>query len=233
MKASDIMNTRIVSVAPEASVAEIAGLMLTHGVSGVPVVEEGGRLVGMVTEGDLICRPELDTEHKPRSWWLQAFGNPADLAAEYARSRGNCASDIMSRNLITVRPDATLRDIAELLEKRHIKRVPVVSDGAIVGIVSRANLVQALASAPVSPVAAPAGGDTEIREEILATLEEAPWAGDGTTSVTVRDGKVEFWGLVGSEDERRATRVAVEQIGGVAVVEDHRKIGVVAPNTGL
>jgi CBS domain-containing protein len=221
MNAADVMTTRVISVAPEASVAEVARLLLDNRISAVPVIDGTGRLVGIVSEGDLVRRVESGTE-RHRSWWLRALSDASSLAAEYVKARGLHARDVMTVTVATISPEASLPSIATVLETRGIKRVPVVRDGKVVGIVSRANLLQALA-AKADALPAASVTDSDIRDRLLDELSHHPWWADSIyTNVIVTDGVVHAWGLVQTEAERRALRVAAERIAGVRGVEDHR-----------
>ena len=177
-----------------------------------------GRLVGIVTEGDLLRRAEAGTERR-HSRWSERFSANSRLAAEYIKSHARRVEDIMTREVVSVRELATLAEIAELMETRRIKRVPVVHDGKIVGIVSRADLLQVLASRRAAT--ADEDNDRVIRERLLAELRKQEWANPTESTVVVSDGVVHFWGTVGSEEERRALRVVAENIPGVRGIEDH------------
>ncbi len=226
MQAKDVMTTDVVTVAPDTPIEEIARLLLARRISGVPVVDAGGRLVGIVTEGDLMRRPEIEAE-RHRSWWLRLFGDPRADAAAYVRSHGARAEDVMTREVVTVTEDTTLGEIAQLLEERRIKRVPVVLGGRVVGIVSRANLLHALVARREALAEPPPADDRVIREAVLATVRAQGWRSHGTLNVIVRDGVVELWGVVESDQERAALRVAVEGVRGVREVRDH--LGSVQP----
>ena len=152
MQARDIMTERVITVGPETTVREIATLLLERRISAVPVVEESGEIVGIVSEGDLIHRNEIGTELRGRSWWLRLFDDSAALAERYSKSHGAKARDVMTRDVVSVDETVSLADIAELLETKHIKRVPVIRDGRLAGIVSRADLVRALAAIPRAPI---------------------------------------------------------------------------------
>ena len=150
MQAKDVMTTKVVTVQPDARVEHIAALLLERSISGVPVVDADGRLLGIVTEGDLMRRPEIGTE-RHRGWWLRLFGDERERAAEYARAHGSRAADVMTRNVVTVSEETSVGEIARLLEEHRIKRVPVVRDDKVVGIVSRANLLQSWRRGPPRP----------------------------------------------------------------------------------
>lgn len=219
MKVRDVMTTNVVSVTPDETVGEIAKLLLQQRISAVFVVDNAGLPLGVVSEGDLMRRSETGTE-RARSWWLRLFADPAALATEYAKSHGRRARDVMSRPVVSVTEDAGLGEAATLLETHRIKRLPVVRDGLIVGVVSRANLVRALASAGTG-TATTEDRDRAIREKLTADLNAQPWSSADARSIIVDGGVVHLWGLVASEEERVATRVAAEQVPGVRAVEDH------------
>lgn len=219
MKAKDIMTTPVVSVGPETAVHDIAKLLVDHRISTVPVIDDGQNLVGIVSEGDLMFRAEVGTE-RYRSWWLRFFSSMESLATEYAKTYGLKARDLMTRTPQTVGEDTSLADVARVLESLHIKRVPVVRDGRVVGIVSRANLVQALASGQGKSQTA-ADLDNLIRNNVTTTLAGQPWKTLLPRNVIVTDGVAHLWGFINSEEERIATRVAVERVPGVKGIEDH------------
>lgn len=219
MKAADIMTTKVVTVAADATAQEAAALMLRHHISALPVLDQSGKLLGIVSEGDLMRRGELGTERE-RSWWLEFLTSNRTLAADYAKAHGGKVSEVMSRKLITAKPDTPINDIALLLEQHAIKRVPVVDRGKLVGIVARANLVQALAGLTIKTAEKQAGKDAEIRAEVLERLSGAPWR-PWLLNVTVHDGVAELWGIANSADEKTAAGVAVENAPGVAKVNNH------------
>ena len=218
MKAADIMTLGVFTVRPETSLKEAAGLMLERGISGLPVVDGTGRLVGIVTEGDLLRRAETGTERR-RSRWLEFLLGPGQLANEYVHSHARKVQDVMTPEVVTVSRDTPLQDVVNLLEQRRIKRVPVTRDDKLVGIISRANLVQALASL-VQEVAPTRSDDETAREEIAAELAKQPWA-PANLNVIVRRGVAELWGVIRDERERKAIRVVAENARGVSQVVDH------------
>jgi CBS domain-containing protein len=220
MKASDIMTRQVVAVAPDTPVREVAKLMVDQRISAVPVMDHG-KLVGILSENDLARRIELGTD-KTRSSWLQFFTSEDTILTEYVHARGQIAGDVMTTKVVTVTPDIPIKDIAEILETRHIKRVPVVDGGKVVVIVSRANLIQALA-AVASPSTKPTqADDASIRDAILAEIQKVVWPSPIINTVTVNNGIVHLWGYVGSDNERRAVRIAAERAPGVKEVRDHR-----------
>ncbi|MEW5704361.1 MAG: CBS domain-containing protein [Pseudomonadota bacterium] len=218
MKASDVMSSPVITVKPYASVKEAATLFLDRGISAVPVVDDAGRLVGIVSEGDLIHRSEIGTERR-RSWWLLLVAEEQALAADYIKTHAIKVADVMTRTVITATPETPLHEIAMTMEKNGIKRVPIVRDGQLVGIVSRANLVQAFASSGTKleiPLS-----DTTVRDKLMEKLKQQSWAHTGLLNVTVNDGVVDLWGFSSSETERNAVRVAAETTSGVRAVNDH------------
>lgn len=220
MKAADIMTSSVVSIDPDASIADCARLLLTNRISGVPVLEKSGRLVGIVSEGDLLRRSETETDHKP-SWWLTLLTSPEQQATLFVREHGHKVRDIMTRIVRTVSPDTPLREVAAILERNRIKRVPVVSDDRLVGIISRANILQALASRIEPPARAANGDDAAIRERFFASIGEQTWTNPAQLNVIVHDGILELWGVVDSQAERKALVVAAEVTSGVRSVNDN------------
>lgn len=218
MKARDVMVSPVVTVKPSCPVKEVAGILLERRISGVPVVDDEGRLVGIVSEGDLLHRAETGTERK-HSWWLSIVAGDGALAADYAKSHARKVADVMTRKLVTATPDTPLDEIAMLLESHSIKRVPIVENGQLVGIVSRANLIQAVASARKG-LEIPAS-DTAIRDRLMSHLKAQRWAHTGLLNVIVNDGVVDLWGFANSTTEKKAVRVAAESTPGVRAVNDH------------
>lgn len=221
MKARDVMVSPVITVKHSATVRDVAGLLVNQRISAVPVVDEGGAMIGIVSEGDLLHRAETETERR-RPWWLSALANDVE-AADFIKSHARNVSDIMTRDVISAGPDTPLHEIATMMEKNAIKRVPIVSSGALVGIVSRANLVQAVASRR-ERVEKPLS-DAAIRDTILATLKGQSWAHTGLLNITVTDGVVDLWGMSNSKTERDAIRVAAESTAGVRGVNDNLTVG--------
>lgn len=219
MKVRDVMTSRVVTIGPDATVRDAAQIMLEKRISGLPVVDSGGALVGIVTEGDFLRRAEIGTGKKRSLWWDIVLG-PGRLAEEYVQSHGRHIKDIMTAELYTTTSDAALEDVVALMEKRQIKRVPVVDNGKIVGIVSRSNLIRALVSAG-SSIPAGSADDATIRARIAEELNRERWASLGTTEVIVRSGVVHLWGIITDERERQALIVAAQNVPGVKSVRDH------------
>ena len=206
--------------------APLAKLLLERRISAVPVVDAEGRVLGIVSEGDLIRRPEVAGARR-RSWWLSLLSGSEDDPGEFVRRHGGQAADVMTREVVTVSEDTPVADVARRLEERGIKRVPVVRRGRLVGIVSRADLLRGLASARKRARPAGRASDRAIREKLMKRLEPEPWAPLGQFNVIVTDGVVHLWGLVDSPEQRRALQVAARETPGVRGVEDH--LGKVAP----
>ena len=215
MKAADVMATNVITVRLDTTVAMIAEVLLANHISAVPVVNDKDILVGIVSEGDLIHRVEAGTE-RHRSWWLELLAGKEMLAQEFVKSHARKAADVMTRSVVSVQLDTPLGDIASLLEKHRIKRVPVVINGKIAGIVSRANLIQALVNDAKSSDASV--DDMTLHGNILKQLRSKPWVDPSTINVIVNNGYVELWGIVDSENEKNAIRVAVEVTPGVRQV---------------
>src|SRR5581483_8920053 len=190
MKAKDIMTTNVVTVAPDATILEAIRIMLQRKISGLPVVDKTGKVVGMVTEGDFLRRAETGTE-KRRPRWLEFLLGTGRLATDYERSHGRKVEEIMTLDPVTASEDTPLDEIVKLMEKRQIKRVPIMRDQKLVGIISRANLLHALAAA-ATDVKPPAASDAEIREKIMAELKKEVWAPVALIDVTVRNGVVDL-----------------------------------------
>lgn len=220
MKARDVMTTQVASVLPSTPIREVASLMLTQGISGVPVVDQQGRLRGLVSEGDLMRRAETGTDDAPRSWWLRLFGSGEKAAKEYIKTHGATAGDVMSHPVVTVGPDEDIANVAMLLEKKRIKRVPVSVDGKLLGIVSRADLLRGLATH--GPLAVTqTSGDREIRDALVTHLAAQPWATSALVNVTVNEGVINMWGVFDTKEQHQALLVAARNTPGARGVEDH------------
>ena len=219
MQVKDIMTSKVLSVEANTSVFEAIRSMLQHKISGLPVVNADGALVGIVTEGDFLRRAETATERR-RPRWLEFLMGPGRLADEYVHTHAHTVADVMTPDPYTVTEATPLEDVVRIMEKQRIKRLPVLRGKLVVGIVSRANLLHALASlAPHVPAAAPADG--VIRERLMAELERQKWAPLGWLNVVVQNGVVELWGTITDERERQAIIVAAQNTPGVKDVLDH------------
>ncbi|WP_346797231.1 CBS domain-containing protein [Halomonas sp. Bachu 37] len=219
MQANDVMTQNVITVEPDTQVRDIARLLLENRISAVPVVNAEGRVLGIVSEGDLMRRVENGTDQH-KSWWLKSIFAGANDAGSYVKSHGRKASEIMTPNPLTIEETMDLGDVARLLEKHHIKRVPVVREHKLVGIVSRANLLQGLASAGPQPSESPAD-DRAIRDTIIREIEDKAGVRIGGINVVVENGNVELWGLVDAKEQRMAAQVAAENTNGVKRVENN------------
>jgi CBS domain-containing protein len=219
MNAADIMTHPVVTVTPETTITEAAQLMLQHRISGLPVVD-GGAVVGIITEGDLLRRAETGTAVR-RAHWLELLLGPERLAQDFIRAHARKVGEIMTPNIVSAAPHSALADVVGLMEKHHIKRMPVIDEGRLVGIISRANLVHALVEALAKP-APPPGSDDDIRRHILDRIAAEPWGPRFAVSVTVKDGVVDLSGTFTHDHERAALKVLVENTPGVKAIRDHR-----------
>jgi CBS domain-containing protein len=221
MKAKDVMVTNVITVGPEALVPEIANILRRNQISALPVVDRRGKLIGIISEGDLVRRAELGTDYR-RSWWLDIFARKSKeaLAIEYRKSHARRVKDVMTQKVISAKPGTSLRDIAVLLEKNRIKRVPIIASSKVVGIVSRANLIQALASTRKESAQSTIT-DSTIRKRVMAQFKSERWSKHSILNATVQDRAVKLWGIVDSEAEKEAARVAVEQVAGIRAIENN------------
>lgn len=219
MKAADVMTRQVISVAPDEQITHAASLMLQNRISGLPVVDAAGKLVGVVTEGDFLRRAETGTQ-KRRPRWIEFLLGPGRLASEYVHTSGRKVGEIMTEEVYTVSEDTPLEEVVRLMERRRIKRAPVMRGRELVGIVTRANLLRALAS--IAAEAAPTStDDAAIRDRLLEELNKQPWAPVAMISVIVRNGVVQLSGALTDERQRQGIHVAAENIPGVKKIEDH------------
>ena len=218
MRAHQIMTRQVLSVGPDTPVLEAANVMLQQHISGLPVIDKSGKLVGVVSEGDFIRRAEIGTGRK-RGRWLQFLIGPGKSAMEFVREQGRRVSEVMTPEPYTITEDTQLEDIVQLMEKRNIKRLPVLRGDAVVGIVTRSNLLQAVANL-ARDVPDPTADDDHIRTRVIAAIEKNDWHPYGL-SVVVRDGIVHLNGVITDERSREASIVAAENVSGVTTVHDH------------
>ena len=219
MRAGDVMSSRIISIAPEATVLQAIELMLDNRISGLPVIDGTGALVGILTEGDFMRRTEMGTERKPARW-LQLLVGPDRLAGDYVRSHGRKVEEVMTRDPITVSEDTPLDEVVRIMERQRIKRLPVMRKETVVGIISRANLLHALASMSRDLPAA-AKSDAEIRQRLADELARQPWAPIALIDLVVKNGVVELWGNITKLEQEEALKVCAENIPGVKSVVSH------------
>ena len=217
MQIRDVMTLNVISIGADESIVEAARLMLQNRISGLPVVDKEGALVGIVTEGDFLRRGELGTQRR-RPKWLEFIVGPGKLAEEYVRTSGRKVQEVMTPDPWTIRDDDSLERVVETMERHHIKRLPVTHGGRMVGIVSRANLLHAL-STFAHDLPAPTSGDSAIRANILAAFAKQSWA--PRVNVIVKDAIAELHGVVTDDRERQGLVVAAENVAGVKKVHDH------------
>ena len=223
MIVADVMNRNVISIAPDATVEDAAKLMLARDISGLFVVDAKGDLAGIVTEGDLLRRDELGTQrHRP--WWLRLLVSPGRQASDFTHTHGRHVSDVMTVDVIAVASSAPLEDVVETMEKHRIKRLPVVENQRVIGVVSRSDLLRYLIGhvRTTGPATGPAAtDDSSIRTAILDALDKQSWAPVTSLNVTVAGGVVDIWGTITNDQERRAIAVVAENTPGVTAVHDH------------
>lgn len=222
MNAREVMTTEVLTVTADTSVREIASLLLERRISAVPVVDADRRVVGIVSEGDLMRRAEAGTE-RSRSWWRELVSDANDLARDFVKAHGRRAADVMTRPVVSVAEDTSVAKVASLLESRRIKRVPVLRDGMLVGIVSRTDLLRALLARPAAGKTGPAD-DSALRKAVLSRLRDTSWAKGAMFNVVVSGGAIELLGFARSDAQRHAIRVLAENVAGGHAVHDRLKI---------
>ena len=230
MKAREVMTTELHTIGPEASIGQAVQLMLDHRISALPVVRANNELIGIISEGDLIRRIEIGTAPSSASWY-GFFSSETALAAAYIKCHGRQVRDVMTLSVVSAGAETPLIEIADLMERNHIKRVPVTRDEILIGVVSRADLLRALLRHREVPQAS-GPTDQEIQKNVLAELARQPWGFIGAASVVVTDGVVHLWGEVLGNTERHAARVAAEGVPGVRSVVDHLDLEVRVPAIG-
>jgi CBS domain-containing protein len=218
MRAHQIMTRQVITVAAGAAIVEAANTMLQNHISGLPVTDEAGKLVGIVSQGDFIRRAEIGTQRK-RGRWLKLLLGPGKAASDFVHERGRKVGEIMTLDPSTVTEDTTLEDVVQLMEQKNVKRLPVLRGDQLVGIVTRSNLLQAVAEL-AREVPDPTADDDHIRNHIIASIEKTDWGPFGL-GVIVRNGNVHLSGVITNERSRQAAIVAAENVSGVKKVHDH------------
>ena len=229
MKASDVMASPVKTVRPRDTIRTAIETMLGSHMSGLPVIDDAGKLIGVISEGDLLRRSELGTE-KPRSRWLEFLFGPGRAASDYVQTHGRYVEDLMTPDPVVAEADTPLEKVVELMESRRIKRVPILRDGVVIGIVTRSDLLAALLAAEKATPPA-AGGDAAIHAAILAELQKTAWTPPASIRIEVDNGTVTLSGAILDERERDALRVAAENVPGVTSVVD--QLVWVDPNSGI
>jgi len=219
MQARDVMMPRLICTHPEDSILQAAHLMLKNHISGLPVVDRKGTLVGIVTEGDFLRRAEIGTERR-RPRWFEFLIGPGKLAGEYTLSHGRKVAEVMTDELHTVTEDAPLDEIVRLMERHRIKRLPVLRGSKLVGIVTRSNLMRAVVSL-MHTAPETVKDDASIRAQLNEVMTTHQWAPVALVNAIVQDGVVDLWGTILEERQRQALKVAAENIPGVKAVHDH------------
>ena len=218
MRAHQIMTKDVITVTPQTTIEQAAKTMLQRHISGLPVVDKAGKLVGIVSEGDFLRRTEIGTGRR-RPAWLQFLVGPGQAAADFVHERGRKVEDIMTRDPITVKEETPLEDLVRLMEKKGIKRLPVMNGSSLCGIVTRSNLLLAVATL-AHEIPDPTADDDHIRDHILRAVAKTDWRPVGF-EVTVRNGVVHLHGIITTDEARRATIVTAENTAGVKKVHDH------------
>jgi len=216
MQAKDVMTTNVITATPEMETRDAARILMEKGVSALPVVSANGELVGMVSEGDLLRQVQTSQDRRP-SWWLRLFQGADDKALDYVKAHARHVRDVMTRDVVTVTEEASISSIAHLLEAKRVKRVPVVKEGKVVGIVSRANLLHGLSAQ--TGISAASTGDQALRKQLMDELREAvPNA--HLINVIVTDGVVQLMGAVETQAEKTAIDVVLDNVSGVKKIEN-------------
>jgi CBS domain-containing protein len=228
MRAHQIMTRQVITVATGAPIVEAANTMLQNHISGLPVVDETGKLVGIISQGDFIRRAEIGTQRK-RGRWLKLLLGSGKVASDFVHERGRKVGEIMTLDPCTVTEDATLEDVVSLMEQNNVKRLPVMRGDQLVGIVTRSNLLQAVAEL-AREVPDPTADDDHIRNHIITSIEKTDWGPFGL-GVIVRNGNVHLSGVITNERSRQAAIVAAENVSGVRKVHDH--LCWVEPTSGM
>ncbi len=227
MNVGNIMTQEVISVSPDTTVSEAVSIMLQERISGLPVINSAHALIGIVTEGDFLRRAETGTEKK-RPHWMELFIGPNALAGEYVHTHARVVADVMTRDVAVATEDMSLDQAVDLMERRSVKRLPVLRNGRVVGIIARANLLHALVASP--PQAKQEAADRAIREQVERDLAQHSWNARQFHAV-VKDGVVDLWGYITHERHRDAIRLAAENVAGVKRVRDH--LAWVEPCTGI
>ena len=227
MKAQDVMTKTVATVRQDTSIQEIAALMVEKHISGIPVLDDSGKVLGMVSQSDLLHRAEVGTERKHK-WWFRILADNKDMAREYAKAHGLRAGDVMTRYVISVKADAELSDVAEILDNNRIKRAPVIEGDRLVGIITRGDLVRALSLSQLAKGASKTKVENgALHKSLQQRIRSQPWLGADQSHINlaIKDGVVELWGFIETEDQHKALRVLVEETEGVTSIVDKMMVG--------
>jgi CBS domain-containing protein len=219
MKASEVMRSPAVSIAPSCRVIDAVRLLMETNRRGLTVVDRAGILVGIVSEGDFLRRVELETGPTDRPWFDAFFGT-GESAAAFARAYGRSIDEIMTRDPVCVVPDADLTEAIALMESHHVAQIPVVFEGAVLGMISKAELLAAVAR----KLDRSTHPGQHVRETILAAIRKESWATGAIVDVVVADGKVQMWGMIVDHNQRRALKALIENVTGIERITDHLKL---------
>lgn len=231
MLVQEVMTFPVISIQPTATIGEAADIMLKHGVSGLPVTEADGTLVGIISEGDFLRRAELKTDSGTPPWWMEFFMVAGKAADDYIRTHSRTVADVMTRDVVTIAPGARLVDAVRLMEKHHIKRLPVVEGGRIRGLIARADLMRLIAKTFARRPLETVVDDETIRRAVADEIARQTWSGKGLIQVAVRDGVVNLSGTVYDDRARAAAKVAAENVPGVKTVND--RLEWIEPTSGM
>jgi CBS domain-containing protein len=218
MRVRQVMTKDVITVTPQMPLMGAANLMLRCHLSGLPVLDEGGALVGIISQSDFLRRSEIGTQRK-RPRWLHLLTGPNGIAADFVHEHGRKVRDVMTHAPITVQEDAKLDELVHLMEKHDVHRLPVMRGNILVGIVTRSNVLQAVASI-MHEIPDPTADDDHIRDCIIRTINSKSWR-PGALQVVVHNGVVHLHGMVLDERSRQASIVTAENASGVKEVHDH------------
>lgn len=231
MRAEDVMTRCVVSISSDATVFDAAEVLVGMHFSALPVIEPGGRVVGIVSEADLMRRPEIGTTPH-HSWLSRLLGDGGFAAAEFVKFNSRRVADVMTKKVISAQENATLGEVAEIMTRHNVKRLPVLRSDVLVGIVSRSDLLQALMSREASADTA-TGSDQQLRRDVMMAIDKQPWSSRWPTNATVSAGVAHLWGLVSSDVVANAYGVAAGNVPGVHKVKNHLRVAPSSVNMGV
>ena len=231
MQARDVMVANVVCVGVTETIFDAAEILLNARISAAPVVNDKGAVVGIVSEADLLRRAEIGTDNR-KGWLARLLDSGSSAAHDFVAANTRRVADVMSREVVTAGPDTPLRDLVDLMERHGVKRIPIVKDGVLAGMVSRADLLRALLSSePGNPVLQPT--DRALRQLVVEAIGKHPWSSRWPINVFANDGVVHLWGFVENEDVRKALRVAAENVPGTRKVTNHLRLMPASASLGV